>query len=89
MTTTIKTSKRQQLTLFERIRIETLYKEKYISSQIAKILCRHRSIINREVMFVMLKLRNSDWSEREEYSAYYAEIKHNEAKSKTGGNHCI
>ncbi|WP_430708679.1 helix-turn-helix domain-containing protein [Mucispirillum schaedleri] len=40
--------------MFDRIRIETLYKEKYSPSQIGKILCRHRSSITAPLFFLLL-----------------------------------
>lgn len=76
--------KGKHLTLRERYVIETLAKEKMESKAIAARLGRDRRTIERELLIGKTKLKNSDWSDREEYCAEVAQQRRNERSSRKG-----
>ena len=72
MDTTLKTLKNKHLTSSECHKLEILLKSKMKVKEIAKLLNRDISTIYREIKRGTVEFRNSDWSIRQEYSAYYA-----------------
>jgi len=76
--------KGKHLTLRERYVIETLAKETMTAKAIASRLGRDRRTIERELQIGKVQLKNSDWSDREEYSAEVAQHKHEERGSRKG-----
>lgn len=76
--------KGKHLTLRERYVIETLAKEKMEPRAIASRLGRDRRTIERELLIGKTKLKNSDWSDREEYCAEVAQQRRNERSSRKG-----
>ena len=84
MDTTLKTLKNKHLTSSECHKLEILLKTKMKVSAIAKLLKRNISTIYREIKRGTVEFRNSDWSIREEYSAYYSLTIRQESMSKTG-----
>ncbi len=53
-------------------------------SEISELLERDKSTIYREIKRGMVEFRNSDWSVRKEYSAYYSLNIRGQLMSKTG-----
>ena len=84
MDTTLKTEKNKHLNASECYKLEILLKTKMKVSAIAKLLKRNISTIYREIKRGTVEFRNSDWSIREEYSAYYSLTIRQESMSKTG-----
>nr|MDE7314844.1 IS30 family transposase [Mucispirillum sp.] len=84
MNTTVKSKKNKQLTSSECYKLEGLLKAKVKVSEIAKILNRNKSTIYREIKQGKVSFRNSDWSIRQEYSAYHSLNVRQASMSKTG-----
>jgi IS30 family transposase len=74
----------KHLTIRERYVIETLAKEKMAATAIATRLGRDRRTIERELQMGKTKLKNSDWSDREEYCAEVAQQGRNERSTHKG-----
>lgn len=71
MDITLKILKNKHLTSSECYKLEILLKAKMRVKEIAKLLNRDISTIYREIKRGTVEFRNSDWSIRKEYSAYY------------------
>ena len=84
MNSTLKTLKNKHLTSSECHKLEILLKSKMKVKEIAKLLNRDISTIYREIKRGTVEFRNSDWSIRHEYSAYYALSVRQSLMSKTG-----
>lgn len=72
MDITLKILKNKHLTSSECYKLEILLKAKMRVKEIAKLLNRDISTIYREIKRGTVEFRNSDWSIRKEYSAYYS-----------------
>ena len=84
MDITLKSLKNKHLTSSECYKLEALLKSNMTVEEIAKLLDRAISTIYREIKRGTLEFRNSDWSVRKEYSAYYSLIIREQLMSKTG-----
>ena len=84
MDITLKSRKNKHLNAKECYIIEALLKVKFKASEIAKLLGRHVSTIYREIKRGTVEFRNSDWSMRQEYSAFYSLTIREELMSNTG-----
>ena len=84
MDITLKPRKNKHLNAKECYMIEALLKGKFKESEIANLLGRHVSTIYREIKRGTVEFRNSDWSVRKEYSAYYSLNVRQGMMSKTG-----
>ena len=84
MNSTLKNLKNKHLTSSECHKLEILLKSKMKVKEIAKLLNRDISTIYREIKRGTVEFRNSDWSVRKEYSAYYLLIIREQLMSKTG-----
>ena len=84
MDITLKSLKNKHLTSSECHKLEILLKSKMKVEEIAKLLDRAISTIYREIKRGTVEFRNSDWSVRKEYSAYYSLIIREQLMSKTG-----
>ena len=84
MDITLKPRKNKHLNAKECYMIEALLKVKFKESEIANLLGRHVSTIYREIKRGTVEFRNSDWSVRKEYSAYYSLNVRQGMMSKTG-----
>ena len=84
MDITLKSRKNKHLNAKECYIIEALLKVKFKASEIAKLLGRHVSTIYREIKRGTVEFRNSDWSMRQEYSAFYSLTIRGELMSNTG-----
>ena len=84
MDITLKPRKNKHLNEAECYTIEALLKENVKEKEIAKHLGRHVSIIYREIKRGTVEFRNSDWSMRQEYSAFYSLTIREELMSNTG-----
>ena len=84
MDITLKSLKNKHLTSSECHKLEILLKSKMKVKEIAKLLNRDISTIYREIKRGTVEFRNSDWSIRQEYSAYYALSVRQSLMSKTG-----
>jgi len=84
MDTTLQLRKNKHLNAMECYKLETLLKLKLKVSEIAKLLDRDISTIYREIKRGTVEFRNSDWSVRKEYSAYYSLNVRQGMMSKTG-----
>ena len=84
MDITLKNLKNKHLTSSECHKLEILLKSKMKVKEIAKLLNRDISTIYREIKRGTVEFRNSDWSVRKEYSAYYSLIIREQLMSKTG-----
>jgi IS30 family transposase len=76
--------KGQHLTAEERFKIETLKKAGHKALEIATQIGSSKHTINREIARGMVMLRNSDLTERREYSAQLAQKIHGEKGSHKG-----
>ena len=74
MDITLKSLKNKHLTSSECYKLEVLLKSNMTVEEIAKLLDRAISTIYREIKRGTVEFRNSDWSVRKEYSAYYSLI---------------
>ncbi len=83
MYTTLKRQKNKHLSSSECCKLEILLKSKMNVSEILELLERDKSTIYREIKRG-LEFRNSDWSVRKEYSAYYSLNIRGQLMSKTG-----
>ena len=72
MDITLKKLKNKHLTSSECHKLEILLKAKMKAREIAKLLDRDISTIYREIKRGTVEFKNSDWSIRKEYSAYYS-----------------
>lgn len=72
MDITLKPRKNKHLNAKECYLIEALLKVKFKELEIANLLGRHVSTIYREIKRGTVEFRNSDWSMRQEYSAFYS-----------------
>lgn len=84
MDITLKPRKNKHLNAKECYLIEALLKVKFKESEIANLLGRHVSTIYREIKRGTVEFRNSDWSMRQEYSAFYSLTIRAELMSNTG-----
>ena len=84
MDITLKSLKNKHLTSSECYKLEALLKSNMTVEEIAKLLDRAISTIYREIKRGTVEFRNSDWSVRKEYSAYYSLIIREQLMSKTG-----
>ena len=84
MDTTLKTQKNKHLNSSECYKLEILLKSKMKVKDISKLLNRDISTIYREIKRGTVEFRNSDWSIRHEYSAYYSLNVRQLLMSKTG-----
>ena len=84
MDITLKSLKNKHLTSSECYKLESLLKSNMTVEEIAKLLDRAISTIYREIKRGTVEFRNSDWSVRKEYSAYYSLIIREQLMSKTG-----
>ena len=84
MDITLKSLKNKHLTSSECYKLEALLKSNMTVEDIAKLLDRAISTIYREIKRGTVEFRNSDWSVRKEYSAYYSLIIREQLMSKTG-----
>ena len=84
MDITLKPRKNKHLNAKECYLIEALLKVKFKESEIANLLGRHVSTIYREIKRGTVEFRNSDWSMRQEYSAFYSLTIREELMSNTG-----
>ena len=84
MDITLKPRKNKHLNAKECYLIEALLKVKFKELEIANLLGRHVSTIYREIKRGTVEFRNSDWSMRQEYSAFYSLTKREELMSNTG-----
>ena len=84
MDITLKPRKNKHLNAKECCLIEALLKVKFKESEIANLLGRHVSTIYREIKRGTVEFRNSDWSMRQEYSAFYSLTIRAELMSNTG-----
>lgn len=76
--------KNKHLNSFECYKLEVLLKAKMKISEISELLHRDKSTIYREIKRGTVSFRNSDWSVRKEYSAYYSLNIREQLMSKTG-----
>ena len=72
MDITLKKLKNKHLTSSECHKLEILLKAKMKVKEISKLLNRDISTIYREIKRGTVEFKNSDWSIRKEYSAYYS-----------------
>ena len=72
MDITLKNLKNKHLTSSECHKLEILLKTKMKVREIATLLNRDISTIYREIRRGTVEFKNSDWSIRKEYSAYYS-----------------
>ena len=84
MDITLKSLKNKHLTSSECYKLEALLKSNMTVEEIAKLLDRAISTIYREIKRGTVEFRNSDWSVRKEYSAYYSLNVRQGMMSKTG-----
>ena len=84
MDITLKPRKNKHLTSSECYQLEVLLKSNMKVEEIAKLLDRDISTIYREIKRGTVEFRNSDWSVRKEYSAYYSLNVRQGMMSKTG-----
>ena len=84
MNSILKNLKNKHLTSSECHKLEILLKSKMKVEEIAKLLDRAISTIYREIKRGTVEFRNSDWSVRKEYSAYYSLNVRQGMMSKTG-----
>ena len=84
MDITLKSLKNKHLTSSECYQLEVLLKSNMTVEEIAKLLDRAISTIYREIKRGTVEFRNSDWSVRKEYSAYYSLNVRQGMMSKTG-----
>ena len=84
MDITLKPRKNKHLNAKECYLIEALLQVKFKESEIANLLGRHVSTIYREIKRGTVEFRNSDWSMRQEYSAFYSLTIRAELMSNTG-----
>ena len=76
--------KNKHLNSSECYKLEVLLKSNMKVEETAKLLHSDKSTIYREIKRVTVEFRNSDWSVRKEYSAYYSLNIREELMSKTG-----
>lgn len=76
--------KNKHLNSSECYKLEVLLKSNMKVEEIAKLLHRDISTIYREIKRGTVEFRNSDWSVRKEYSAYYSLNIREQLMSKTG-----
>ena len=84
MDITLKPRTNKHLNAKECYLIEALLKVKFKELEIANLLGRHVSTIYREIKRGTVEFRNSDWSMRQEYSAFYSLNIREELMSNTG-----
>jgi IS30 family transposase len=76
--------KYDQITRYERMKIEALYEAGFNGRQIAQQLGRHHTTIYRELKRGKTTQRNSDWTEREIYSSDLGQSIYEENKKNCG-----
>ena len=84
MDTTLKQQKNRQLSSSECYKLEILLKSKMNVIDILELLERDKSTIYWEIKRDLVEFRNSDWSVRKDYSAYYSLNIREQLMSKTG-----